>query len=78
MPDNIYKIKADKRFKPGHIQIKNGEWRGHPDSVKFKVVELPPLTKETAKITYIDAEKFRLAPPILVTEEMANAIRSST
>lgn len=73
-----YQIKPDKRFKPGHIQVKSGVWRGHPDSVNFKTVTLPPLTEETRKVTLIPVEDFMKAPPIEITPEMAKAIRENT
>lgn len=68
-------IRPDRRFKRGHIVLKDGEFRGHPDDVNFKVYGLPPLTVETRKVTYIPADVFLKAPPIIITREMADAIR---
>lgn len=55
--------------------MNEGVLRGHPDSVNFKTIELPPLTEETRKILKIPYETFMKAPPIVVTDEMVKAIR---
>jgi len=66
-------IKPDRRFKSGHIKFNNGVLRGHPDSVEMKVYELPAIPP--TGMTYIDAELFLKAPPIVVTPEMAKVLR---
>lgn len=55
------KISPDRRFKIGHVQRNGNELRGHPDTV------LPKNIKEL---------KAHMAnPPMVVSKEMARAIR---
>lgn len=71
----MWLIKPDKRFKPGNIKQDGNKLRGHPDTVSMKTYALPSLTPGMPKATYIDAMTFALAPPVVVTGEMAKALK---
>lgn len=58
-------IKADKRFKLGNIKRSGSELRGHPDTVKMERMEIPSAAPLSMKLN----------PPIVVSPELAKAIK---
>jgi hypothetical protein len=70
---SVWSIKPDKRFRKGNIKVKDGEFRGHPDTVQMNHYQLPP--KPDTSVTNIDHLKFQLAPPIVVSHELGETLR---
>lgn len=71
MIDHI-RIKLDRRFKKGHIQQNGSEYRGHPDTVLPKIVEMPALDP---RVHAEDAIRYMANPPMVVSKQLADAIR---
>lgn len=57
-------IKPDRRFKPGKIKRTGNEFRGHPDTMKMKLMDVSMAPPEVA-----------LRPPIVITSDLANSIK---
>ena len=63
--------KPDKRYKVGKIvKDKKGNYRGHPTTVI-------PKTMEILHATHIDALKYQLNPPKVVSGERADYIKEN-
>lgn len=68
--------KPDKRYKPGRIVIKNGQLRGHPDTVNMKTYTIPPPPKDAPMFNIlIEHQELSLNPPMVITKEMADKLR---
>lgn len=67
-PGAVYELpKPDKRFKPGHIKMVNGKWRGHPDTVVPRQMDVPVADVE-----------LRLRPPYVISDALAKHVAEIT
>ena len=60
--ESVLLPKPDKRYKVGSIKLdKNGRYRGHPDTVDLKHIQIP----QGAPIT------MQMNPPFVISRELA-------
>jgi len=57
---NGIKLKSDRRYKPGNVKKVKGVWRGHPDTIELRQLEVPP--------------GYMLRPPVVASSELVDAL----
>jgi len=62
-PGTVIELKSDRRYKIGNVKKVKGVWRGHPETMELKQMEVPA--------GYI------LQPPMVISSELAGVLKKA-